>query len=49
MSRYKIRVDIPHDYPVSEPKVHMLDSSIPRKDDFHCDPDGVCCITVFEE
>ena len=48
LAEHRIRIEIPADYPTTEPKVTMLDHSIPRRDSFHCSAGGVCCITVFE-
>lgn len=48
LAEHRIRIEIPADYPAIEPKVTMLDSSIPRRESFHCSSTGVCCITVFE-
>ena len=48
LAEHRIRIEIPSDYPTKEPKVTMLDSSIPRRESFHCSSTGVCCITVFE-
>lgn len=48
LAEHRIRIEVQADYPVAEPKVTMLDDSIPKREDFHCSPKGVCCITVFE-
>lgn len=48
LAEHRIRIEVPADYPLTEPKVTMLDDSIPKRDTFHCSPTGVCCITVFE-
>lgn len=48
LAEHRIRIEVPSDYPASEPKVTMLDDSIPRTESYHCSSTGVCCITVFE-
>jgi hypothetical protein len=48
LEEHRIRIEIPADYPATEPKVTMLDDSIPKTESFHCSSSGVCCITVFE-
>lgn len=48
LAEHHIRIEVPADYPAKEPKVTMLDDSIPKIDSFHCSSSGVCCITVFE-
>lgn len=48
LAEHRIRIEIPADYPATEPKVTMLDDSIPRHDSFHCSSADVCCVTVFE-
>jgi hypothetical protein len=48
LAEHRIRIEIPTDYPATEPRVTMLDDSVPRHDSFHCSSAGVCCVTVFE-
>lgn len=48
VAEHRIRIEIPADYPATEPRVTMLDDSVPRHDSFHCSSAGVCCVTVFE-
>lgn len=48
LAEHRIRIEIPANFPATEPKVTMLDDSIPRHDRFHCSSAGVCCVTVYE-
>ncbi|MDV7142995.1 hypothetical protein R3X27_09880 [Tropicimonas sp. TH_r6] len=48
LAEHRIRIEIPADYPATEPRVTMLDDSLPRHESFHCSTSGVCCVTVFE-
>lgn len=48
LAEHRISIEISADYPATEPKVTMLDDSVPRHENFHCSSSGVCCITVFE-
>lgn len=48
LAEHRIKIEIPVDYPSTEPKVTMMDDSIPKRESFHCSSAGVCCVTVFE-
>jgi hypothetical protein len=47
MSRHKVAILTPWDYPETEPVVTMRDRSLPRGPDHHIASDGECCITAF--
>ncbi len=48
IASYDVRLEIPSSYPASEPKVFELGGAFPHTPEFHCNPDGDCCVCVFE-
>lgn len=49
IDRFNIRVRIPKSFPYVEPVVFEVGGRIPRTSGRHCNPDGSCCIGVWEE
>jgi hypothetical protein len=47
--QFQIRLLIDYDYPNSEAKLFETGDRVPRTADRHINPDGACCITVWEE
>lgn len=48
ITAFDIRMDLPDLYPRQEPKVFEIGGRIPREADRHINPDGDCCVTVWE-
>lgn len=48
ITAFDIRMELPVHYPCFEPKVFETGGRIPREPDRHINPDGDCCITVWE-
>jgi hypothetical protein len=48
ITAFDIRMELPAAYPRLEPKVFEVGGRIPRKADRHINPDGDCCVTVWE-
>lgn len=49
ISEFEIEMAVPKRYPRQEPKVYEVGGRIPRHPDRHINPDGDCCVTVWEE
>ena len=41
---YNLRIEVPQSFPGSSPSVTELDKKIPRKDDYHVNPDMTLCL-----
>ena len=48
LTQYSIRIELSAQFPRVEPRVFETAGEIPRTPDFHVNPDGSCCITVWE-
>jgi len=48
ITEFDIEIVLPDGYPMIEPKVFELGGRIRRHPDHHINPDGDCCITVWE-
>ncbi|TPI12217.1 SEC-C domain-containing protein [Mesorhizobium sp. B4-1-3] len=48
IAEFNIRMELPDLYPRREPKVFEVGGRIPRNPDRHINPDGDCCVTVWE-
>lgn len=48
ISEFEIEMVLPERYPRREPKVFEVGGRIPRCPDRHINPDGDCCVTVWE-
>lgn len=48
ISEYEIEIILPRTFPRREPKVFETAGRIPRCADRHINPDGDCCVTVWE-
>ncbi len=48
ITSFDVKIIVPPDYPRSEPKVFEVGDRIPRCADRHINPDGDCCVTVWE-
>lgn len=48
IAEFDIRMELPNLYPRREPKVFEVGGRIPRSPDRHINPDGDCCVTVWE-
>lgn len=48
ISEFDIEINLPAAYPSREPKVFEVGGRIPRCADRHINPDGDCCVTVWE-
>jgi len=48
IAEFNIRIELPDPYPRHEPKVFEVGGKIPRTPERHINPDGDCCITVWE-
>lgn len=48
ITAFDIRMELPVHYPCFEPKVFETGGRIPREPDRHINPDGDCCITIWE-
>lgn len=49
LDRYRISIEIPHDYPRSLPIVRELDGRTPWKPEFHVDGDGKACVLLPDD
>lgn len=48
ISEFDIEMALPDRYPRREPRVFEVGGRIPREPDRHINPDGDCCVTVWE-
>lgn len=48
MTEFSIKMELPDNYPKMQPRVFETSNRIPRIADRHVNPDGDCCITVWE-
>jgi hypothetical protein len=48
MSEFDVRIELLDIYPRQEPKVFEIGGKTPRTPDRHINPDGDCCIKVWE-
>ncbi|MCP5366711.1 MAG: SEC-C domain-containing protein [Hyphomicrobiales bacterium] len=48
ISEFAIKMVVSERFPKREPKVFETDGRIPRTADHHINPDGDCCVTVWE-
>lgn len=48
IAEFDIRMELSDLYPRREPKVFEVGGRIPRNQDRHINPDGDCCVTVWE-
>lgn len=48
LAEFDIRMELPDLYPRREPKVFEVGGRIPREPERHINPDGDCCVTVWE-
>jgi hypothetical protein len=48
LAEFDIRMELPDLYPCREPKVFEVGGRIPREPKRHINPDGDCCVTVWE-
>lgn len=48
IAEFEIRMELPELYPRCEPKVFEVGGRIPREAERHINPDGDCCVTVWE-
>jgi hypothetical protein len=48
MSEFDIKMVVSERFPKREPKVFEVGGRIPRHSDYHINPDGDCCVTVWE-
>ncbi|MDX0778235.1 hypothetical protein GOD44_28105 [Sinorhizobium medicae] len=48
IAEFDIRMELSDLYPRREPKVFEVGGRIPRNPDRHINPDGDCCVTVWE-
>lgn len=48
ISAFEVEMVLPDRYPHLEPKVFEVGGRIPRHSDHHINPDGDCCVTVWE-
>ena len=48
ISEFAIKMVVSERFPKREPKVFETGGRIPRKADYHVNPDGDCCVTVWE-
>lgn len=48
LADFNIRIELSELYPRQEPKVFEVGGRIPREAERHINPDGDCCVTVWE-
>lgn len=48
IAEFDIRIELPDLYPRREPKVFEVGGRVPREAARHINPDGDCCVTVWE-
>lgn len=48
ITEFVVRIELSPLYPRREPKVFEVGGRIPREPDRHINPDGDCCVTVWE-
>ena len=48
ISEFDIKMVVSERFPKREPKVFEVGGRIPRHSDYHINPDGDCCLTVWE-
>lgn len=48
MAEYDIRIFFPSSFPAAEPKVIETGNTIPHHEDYHINPDGTCCVVIWE-
>lgn len=48
IAEYQVKVDIALGYPRIEPKALETGGAIPRNADHHINPDGTCCVVIWE-
>ena len=48
MAEYDIRIFFPSSFPAAEPKVLETGNTIPHHEDYHINPDGTCCVVIWE-
>lgn len=48
LANFNIEIELDSKFPEHAPVVHELGDSIPRSGEFHINPDGSCCLEVWE-
>lgn len=48
IAQYGVRMKFPAGFPAQEPKVNELHHAFPHTAEYHCNPNGDCCICVYE-
>jgi len=48
IAEYQVSIQFPASFPKTEPVVHEIGNTIPRDANHHINPDGTCCIVVWE-
>lgn len=48
LAEYQVRMELSPRYPLVEPRVFETGGRIPHENEYHVNPDGVCCIGVWE-
>ena len=48
ITEFDVEINLPSGFPYGEPEVYEVGGRIPWKPDRHINPDGCCCITVWE-